>query len=365
MRALLLALLLHPAVAPAQLLTPTLLTGLAAQVEETSGLLVVDGTAWTILDSGNPAVAYALDPSTGAIIRSVQLLGVGNVDIEAITAFGPWVYIGDFGNNSGARTNLRIYRIPRAALEDGSPGSTAVELVHFTYADQTDFTSANQQTNFDAEAFIATGDSLYIFTKRWLDQRTHVYALPAEPGTFVAELRGSYDVGGLITDAAWDQGQRLMLLGYSSSTGLPFLWSFDPAVEGDWLGGIGQRYNLSIIAHQTEGLAWRAANELLITNEANAFFPAKLWSLSIGGTGVGEARAAHQPLLFPQPARDELRLRDMAGIVRLFDASGREVLSTAAGPHDSIGLGNLGSGCYQGIIDDGQRIHRQPVLIMR
>ncbi len=86
-----------------------------------------------------------------------------------------YLYIGDFGNNAGSRTDLHILRIEKSSLLEGMP---AIDTIAFAYEDQTDFTPSNQNTAFDCEAFIAGTDSLFLFTKNWNNLSTVCYSVP-------------------------------------------------------------------------------------------------------------------------------------------------------------------------------------------
>ena len=89
------------------------------------------------------------------------------------------------------------------------------EKIKFSYSDQTDFTSAEHATNYDCEAFFYHNDSLHLFSKNWLNQKTRHYVLPNTPGEYVAELRDSLDVDMLITAADIDESGVVVLLGYN------------------------------------------------------------------------------------------------------------------------------------------------------
>ncbi|MBK6831777.1 MAG: hypothetical protein IPG92_14005 [Flavobacteriales bacterium] len=86
-----------------QILEPDLLTELPAQLDETSGLLVLQNHVWTILDSGNPAALYEVAPIDGGVIRTVESARCQQCDgLRGITPpDDEWIYIGDFGNNAG------------------------------------------------------------------------------------------------------------------------------------------------------------------------------------------------------------------------------------------------------------------------
>lgn len=365
MRSLLLALIV-PAHSAAQLLTPDLLSVLPAQLNETSGLVVIDGAVWTVLDSGNPPAVLQVDPVDGAITRTVQLIGASNIDYEDITADTDWVYIGDFGNNSGSRTDLRIYRITRAALEDEGVTAAQVDTIRFSFGDQTDFTPAFDNTNFDCEAFIAVDDSLFLFTKRWIDETTRLYALPATPGTHVASVRGDHDSNGLVTAASWDGAGRLVLLGHEDDPGQPFILLFNAVQGHDFFGQTGIRRQVDLFDHQTEGIAWLTPDEWILSNELANGFTAALWSIDVNSTLI--ATTANDWIrVYPMPVSDHLFFAGSCGAmhVELRDAAGRMVLTARLGIEASVDVSGLAPGRYAARIACVGSEWRVPVVIAR
>ncbi|MBL0127772.1 MAG: T9SS type A sorting domain-containing protein [Flavobacteriales bacterium] len=360
-------LLIAPLRLVGQVLVPDLLTVLPAQMNETSGLIVVSGVIWTILDSGNPPAVYAVDPDNGSVLRTVQLTGATNVDFEEITADANWVYIGDFGNNLGSRTDLRIYRIPRSALEDEGITEAAVDTIRFTFSDQTDFTPAWNATNFDQEAMIAVDDSLFLFSKRWLDERTRLYALPATPGDHVAEARGTFDTNGVITAASWDGVDRLALLGHEDDPGQPFIWLFSNVEGHDFFAANALHRNVDLFDHQTEGIAWRTPDEWVISNEWTAAFPPSLWSVEVGQTVLDHGSIGNRPRTFPQPADQEVHINGLRGPATLcvMDQAGREVGSSRIDGDRPIDTSAFRPGMYVMVITEGSSVWRLPLMIVR
>lgn len=142
---------------------PQRLATLPATVRESSGLLLWNGLLWTHNDSGGSPDLYALDPDGATVVqRVVRVRNASNVDWEDITHDGEYGYIGDFGNNNGNRTDLKVYRF---LLEELEGDTVNAEAIMFSYPDQSDFTPRPQNNNFDAEAMIVLDDSLYIFLK--------------------------------------------------------------------------------------------------------------------------------------------------------------------------------------------------------
>lgn len=169
-------------------------------------------------------VIYEIDTTSGAITKTITLSGATNVDWEDITNDGTYIYIGDFGNNAnGARTNLKFYRIPIAAVNaitasSGSISSTEIKQISFTYEDQPQPPSAQSgnNTEFDCEAVVHDNGYLYLFTKNWLGGNTVQYRIPATPGNHVAQKMGEFDTGEiLVTSATKASNNVVLLLGYS------------------------------------------------------------------------------------------------------------------------------------------------------
>ncbi|MCW5900033.1 MAG: hypothetical protein KIT10_12260 [Flavobacteriales bacterium] len=345
-----LAIPLLPLFAAAQPLAPTLLSTLGPAVPESSGLIVVDGALWTHNDSWNEAKLYQVEPATGAVVREVTLTNTSNIDWEAVTHDGEWVYVGDFGNNLGNRTDLRIFRFPLSQLIDPGVTSILVDTIRFAYADQTDFTPANQANNWDLEAFIAKDDSLFLFTKRWLDARTKLYALPAIPGDHLAAPRTILDTQGLVTDASYDPVQgRVVLLGYTNIL-MPFVWRLSDYSGNGFFQGQAIRHDVALPFTQTEGVAWHAPDSVYISSESGFGGPARLWSLKLDSTVGMRGTAAEAPWrLSPNPASDLVRILGLehAATVRLYDARGIMLEAITSGPGGAIAVGHLEPGPYQ------------------
>lgn len=185
-------------------------------VYESSGIIIYDSLLWTFNDSRNYPVLFGLDLATGVIHKELHLINAENVDWEDIAQDSNFIYIGDFGNNSGSRQDLCIYRLGKDEIDKKSDvQEIQTEKISFSFQDQKDFTSKYRRTPFDCEAFLFDGDSLILFTKNWEDQRSTVYKLPVIPGTYEAERCFKMKSEGLITGADIDlKNNTLMLCGY-------------------------------------------------------------------------------------------------------------------------------------------------------
>jgi hypothetical protein len=140
-----------------------------AGLTEVSGVAASRNNAnvlWTHNDSGHPAVIYAID-TFGRLLGKYNV--PGNVDNEDI-AIGPgpltnvsYIYVGDIGDNTATRANIKIYQIPEPAVygrQYTNPPTVTpkgARTITLTYPDGAR----------DAEALMVdsvTGD-LFIFTK--------------------------------------------------------------------------------------------------------------------------------------------------------------------------------------------------------
>ena len=248
--------------------TPEVLTTLSATINESSGLVNLDGEIWTHNDSGGLPALYQVNVQDGTIIRTVVVQNATNVDWEDLAMDSSYIYIGDVGNNSGSRTDLKIYRVSRADL--AANNTVTAEIINYSYSDQTSWVPQPNQTDFDCEAFIHYQDNLYLFSKDWLDQKTRMYELSDDPGTHVAQYLETFDVNGLITGAEiLYPANMLALTGYSSFL-MPFTWLFDDFSGTNFFNGTSQRLNWTFLA-QAEGVCTADTAGLYFSSEKAGF----------------------------------------------------------------------------------------------
>jgi len=258
-------------------------------LKENSGLEFIDGKLWTFEDSGNSPELYSLDTAIGAILQTVVVENYKNIDWEDIAADNEFIYIGDFGNNNGTRTNLKILRIKKSDIGTNFDVTISSEAILFSFADQTDF-SSNSNTNFDCEAMVSIGDSLYLFTKNRGDAKTRVYALPKVVNqTFSLQPIATINVEGMITAADYDSASKtIMLLGYGGFDINPFLYEIKGVQPHPFSSTSEKRTLISnnILGWQAEGLAFIDSGNIFISNEYTTFVPASLYRLSLDETNT-------------------------------------------------------------------------------
>lgn len=296
---------------------PILLTQLTSEISETSGIFYHEGNLWTHNDSGDDAILYAIDMNSGEVIHRVVIANVPTVDWEDITLDDDYVYIGDIGNNSGNRKDLSIVKLPLSELMNDTAFAT---VMYFNYLDQTDFSSQPENNDFDAEAIVALGDSLYIFSKNWKNLKSRVYALPKSFEQYTASVVSILSINGLVTGADYSQEENAIILcGYNKLL-QPFvylLWDFNTPKMSE---GNQRKINLNLPFHQVEGVAFNNLQKLYLTNEAiaNKFMKinaalheldASQWINShIVEDGVLNFKDNKTINLFPNPSTDLLNI---------------------------------------------------------
>lgn len=238
---------------------------LSDSISETSGLIAFNHLLWAYNDDHDTTV-YGID-TNGTIQKKINLQGVKNNDWEEISQDNSYLYIGDFGNNyKGNRNDLKILRVEKKSFLLNKP---IIDTISFSYPDQTNFTVQKANTtNFDCESFIVTQSGIYLFTKQWQQNKTSVYVLPKSPGTHVAQLKETINVGGLITGATYLASKKLIVLCGYSKTVQPFLYLLYDYKESDFLSGNQRKINISLPFHQIEGIATQDGLHYYVTNEA-------------------------------------------------------------------------------------------------
>ncbi|MCH8553854.1 MAG: hypothetical protein LAT76_01770 [Schleiferiaceae bacterium] len=178
--------------------------------KETSGLALWGNTLITHNDRGNTNELFFISTATGVLEKTLTVQNATNTDWEDLAIDNEYLYINDAGNNDGDRRDLGIYKVPKT-FSQGVAVTT--ERIAFTYPSQTQFTP-NKNHNYDCEALIAFGDSLFFFTKNRGNNQTDLYRIPKIGGNFEAEWLANYNTECLITGAAIHaNGKKIALCG--------------------------------------------------------------------------------------------------------------------------------------------------------
>jgi hypothetical protein len=297
-------------------LNPIVSWDLPATAVETSGLLYWAGALWTHNDNSDINL-YSIDTlSNPATLTGFNLGTLSNYDWEDIDQDSLYLYLGDVGNNvNGNRTDLKFYRIAKNSI---IIGVLEVDTILFSYATQTDFsgTGANN-TDYDCEAFIVKGDSIYLFTKEWVANESRLFVIPKSPGTYTANFISQFNVQGLITGAVYHQNPELVTLCGYTETLQPFaylLYDFD---GNDFFSGNKRRLGINLPFHQvegittTDGLSFFMSNEkfqqsILTTDQKlHRFDLSPYLETYFTGLGLNE-KVLSEILIYPNPAADEV-----------------------------------------------------------
>lgn len=237
---------------------------ISMKVEESSGLILYNNLLWTFNDSGGENKLFGLNFS-GETEREVVVENATNTDWEDIAQDDEHFYIGDFGNNGGARKDLKIYKIKKSDIDSGN--RVVADEIKFAYREQTAFHYQAYQHSFDCEAITVFNGVLTIFTKNWVDQTTSVYHIPKTEGEYNVSLSDTFNVNGLVTGADVSPDRNtLALIGYKDFK--PIVWIFSEITEKSFFKGKITYMELDeIFSAQTEGICFKGNDSLLISCE--------------------------------------------------------------------------------------------------
>jgi len=266
---------------PVEILVLSRVGELPELLQENSGMTELENLIWFINDGGNEPALYGYSIEQDSVIRTVVVKDMINVDWEDITQNGQQIFVGDFGNNMGNRTDLHIIAIDKTEILADLDTVVPAGIINFSYSDQHDFTPSLENTPYDCEAFIATDDSIYLFTKDWENLQTRVYSLSVEPGTQTAKIRKQWNVSGLITAADWSPvSNELYLLGYTPL--FPFIWKFTDFSPDDLSFTDSQRTDFTDYwGAQTEGILLHSDGSVYVSSENSTVNSASLYRIEI------------------------------------------------------------------------------------
>jgi hypothetical protein len=345
--------------------TATYITDLQTPaLDENSGLIFYNNKIITHNDSGDAPNLYELDENTGAITRTVTLNNATNIDWEDMTQDDSYIYIGDIGNNSGSRTDLKIYKISKSDYNDAD-NTVTPEIISYYYADQADFTPNLNNTNWDAEGLISYDDKLLIFSKNWVDNTVNVYSIPKTSGeVHSAILESRYNTNGLITGVDTTPDESVVFLTGYSSTNAPFMFTIYniPNANLDIFSGtVSEKIsNIVPLGNQAEAISLfeitATKHRLYISNERYVItigpitlpFPAKLWMIEIDtntitltAPNIGSDIALS---LYLNPFHTLLNLSERVDEIIIYDVSGRKIVEQYF--VDELYLEDLNKGLY-------------------
>ena len=323
---------------------------LPSTLSESSGIIFFNNKLITHNDSGNENNLYELDTISGLVTRTIKVTNATNADWEDIAQDDSSIYIGDIGNNSGDRTDLKIYKINKSNYIGSN--TTTAEIINFSYSDQIDFTSNLHTTKWDAEALISYDtNNLILFTKNWVDGITKSYLIPKHTGTHsVSPLPTNLTSGGLITGATYNPSTRkVYLVGYNSTL-QPFVWVSENFTTNDIFSGTNTQTVLTSLGlEQVEAISYIEANRYFITSESFNIPPfsdeGKLVSFTTNDNVFSITDQQMSVIsLYPNPVRDVLFIDDPEFVsIEIYDTKSALVFSSY---NQKTNISELNKGLY-------------------
>lgn len=247
----------------------TTIYSLPKNLKEVSGITysTEDSLLWTLEDSGNANVLYALN-SEGLIAKEVTVKNVENIDWEDLTKDKEGnLYIGDFGNNENERQDLCIYKMDKKSLDNEN--AFPAYKISFSYPEQKNFPPKKKELLYDVESFFELNGNFYLFTKnrsKGFDGTVFIYKVPNRAGFHKAELIGDFKTcddydNCAITSAAISPDQsKVVLLSHSK------IWLFKNFSSDNFLSGIRTETELQHNS-QKEAICFKDNDTLLIADE--------------------------------------------------------------------------------------------------
>lgn len=319
-------------------------------LSESSGAIFFNDKLIIHNDSGNENKLYELDTISGLVTRTVTVTNTTNVDWEDIAQDDTSIYIGDIGNNSGDRTDLKIYKINKSDYLSST--NVTAETINFSYSDQVDFAPNPNNTEWDAEALISfDANNLILFTKNWVNGTTKAYSIPKTSGTFTVDsLTTTLTSGGLITGATFNPStEKVYLIGYNLVL-QPFVWVSENYTNNDVFSGTNTQTLLTSLGfEQAEAITYIEANRYFITSESFNIPPlsdnGKLISFTTNDNLLSIIEQATSVVsLYPNPVKDVLFIdgREFTSI-EIYDT---KLALVYRGYNQKINVSELNKGLY-------------------
>ena len=233
---------------------------LPKEINETSGLEIINNNFITHNDSGGDPVVYEFNQN-GVIINRYNINGdsgynLENVDWEDLGADGEYLYIADTGNNFGTRKDLKLIKV------DPSNNFQAVNEINISYKDQESFLPKLRH-KFDAEGLTIIDDQIALFSKDRDSLNTDIYFIPTNGGPLSSI--NTFNVKALITGADYDNNLGLLALISYDSDGNQYIIlfpNFNPKGKNSF-----KKFKISIDKSQMESIKIINKNEFWITSE--------------------------------------------------------------------------------------------------
>jgi hypothetical protein len=198
---------------------------LPSEIPESSGLILYDSLLWTFNDSDNGVYLFGVDLDNGSKQKIITLQNAENADWEDISQDESSIFIGDIGN-SVDRDSMTIYILKKSDIDNNYEQDCSVNKLRFIFEDQANYSPGSYSTAYDCEALIAIDDSLYVFTKDWVNSHSVIYSIPKTPGSYAAKRIAEFNSHGLVTGAGYNRDKnQIAICGYNNY--IPFILLID------------------------------------------------------------------------------------------------------------------------------------------
>ena len=303
-------------------------------INETSGLILINGQLWSHNDSNKEPKLYCIDTSDGTILQAKTILNATNIDWEDITADKQWIYIADCGNNGSKNRNyFTIYKIHKDSLNNSDSVITCQHFIYFTYSDEIYQKHDSDKYIFDCEAILTKGDSLFLFSKNWIDNRCYIYGLPKTDNTYQTMDTlipiDSICLDYMVTGADY-YNNTIALIGYiynpASYTLIPYISIISDFDNNVFSSGNIQTFCLNNLSyHQTEGITFLDKQHLLISNEkikktmmeTPIVIPAQIHAISMDNHVYTTENQQNKISIFPNPTENQINVTANKKIIKI------------------------------------------------
>ena len=304
----------------------SVINNLPSVLNESSGLeRDAEGNFWSHNDSGGEPELYHFSED-GTLLHTVRISNGENIDWEdiALTSDGR-LFIGDFGNNSNDREDLKIYIVSINNLSNGMNVRSA-STINFSYNEQTAFPPNDTKKNFDAEAMIYKNDSIFIFTKNRtqpFDGKCYQYYLPAIPGNYQISRSDTLYITGSDTES------RIVGADFDSITNkLALLTStkvliFQPNTSNKLLSNTPTIKSLVNIT-QKEGICWGDSCKLYFSDEyvASLNLGGKLYNAELCGALENKKIENPEFIISPNPSNETIFIKLNKSVSKKWNITG-------------------------------------------
>ena len=323
---------------------------LSDSIQETSGLLFINNTFITHNDSGDGPYLYQIDTLTGNVIRNVYVSFATSVDWEDICSDNNYIYVGDFGNNLGSRTDLKVLKINKNDYFNTTNDTVVCEIISFNFANQTTFTPNQYFTNYDIEALCSVNDSLFIFTKNWGNSKTNYYSLSKNAGNYSIVSSGEINTNGLVTGAIYNLNKNeILLCGYTVNTS--FITKISNFTLNNFANGVILKHTVipSSASNQIEGITYIENQGYYFSTELHSSGNSELRKIPKQNLVKIEKNTFKTITVYPNPVKNTIMIKGVnVNSLKLFNINNQVVKS---GNKNELNVNQLSNGTYYLVIE--------------